>query len=89
MSAYKLKYQALDNKGNIIKTGTVICYRKMSKFDAIAGYENHLKAKNSDINKIKVIYCAIKTVLGFMPEFDNQSDDFAKQFKDAIIHNKK
>ena len=86
MNDYKLKYQALDIDGKIIKTGTVICKRKMSKFAAIAGYENHLKAKNKNINRIGVIYCSPKSILGYISEFDTQSDDFAKQFRDAIIH---
>jgi hypothetical protein len=85
---FKLKYSAVDSKGLEIKSGTVICKRKLSKFDAIAGYENHLKNKDSRINRIEVIYCAPKTLLGYMPDFDMQSkESFTNQFKDILKGN--
>ncbi len=88
MANFKLKYIAIDSKGLEIKSGTVICKRKLSKFDAIAGYENHLKSKDSRINRIEVIYCAQNTLLGYMPDFDMQSkDSFTNQFKDILKGN--
>lgn len=88
MADFKLKYIAVDSKGLEIKSGTVICKRKLSKFDAIAGYENHLKNKDNRISRIKVIYCAQNTLLGYMPDFDMQSmDSFANQFKDILKGN--
>ena len=88
MADFKLKYSAVDSKGLEIKSGTVICKRKMSKFDAIAGYENHLKNKDDRIKRIKVIYCAQNTLLGYMPDFDMQSkENFINQFKDVLKGN--
>lgn len=88
MADFKLKYNALDSSGSIVKSGTVICKRKMSKFDAIAGYEKHVKNKDARISRIEAIYCTPKTLLGYMPDFDIQSkESFSNQFKDFLKGN--
>jgi hypothetical protein len=64
-------YQALDVHGRVIKTGKARCKNKLSKFDAMAGLENHLKKQDPQIKSIKVLSCRSEDILGLAEDLQD------------------
>lgn len=58
---YLIKYTAYNNNGGVLKRGTVRAKNKMSEFDAMASFENHLIDKfKGNFNKLVVHECKIE-----------------------------
>lgn len=67
MSNFRITYKAYNTKLQVIKEGNVIARNKMSEFDALAGYENHLKKTLPNLHRLECITLEIETMIGFVP----------------------
>lgn len=65
---YIVVYEVVNSKGNVIKSGKIKCKNKLSKFDAMAGLDNHLEKTVPDFYKMNVKSCHEDNLLGF--DFD-------------------
>lgn len=63
---YIVKYVAFGSDNRILKHGTMRCKNKLSNFDAMAGLENHFKAKLPGFAKLTVTSVEIATAETFL-----------------------
>ena len=80
MTNFIIQYTVLDTYGNTLKTGVIRALRKANSFDAQVKFEEYLKKKYSNFDRLIVHACREENIFDQMLGADNPFNDLFKGF---------